>query len=123
MKLIGVGRLGQDAQLRYTGDNTPVANLNVAWNYGRAGSDGKRPTQWLEAALFGDRAEKLAPYLKKGTSVFLDIRDAHVETFNKRDGGTGVKLTGTVDAIEFAGDRPPSDKKKDILQEESDIPF
>lgn len=128
MKLIGVGRLGRDVELRYTSDGKALASMSVAWNYGKPGQDGKRPSQWLEAVLFGERAEKLAPYLTKGTSVFLDMRDTHIETFDKKDGTTGVKLVGMVDSIEFAGDRPAENKapmkaaaKKSYS--DNDIPF
>lgn len=125
MKLIGVGRLGRDVEVRYTSDGKAIANLSVAWNYGKPGKDGKRASQWLDAALFGERAEKLAPYLKKGTSVFLDIRDMHVETFTKQDGTTSVKLAGFVDAIEFAGDRPAQEtpRKPANKFEDDSIPF
>lgn len=133
MKLIGVARLGQDAELRRTAGGTAVCNLSLAWNFGKKGDDGKRPSQWVEAALFGERAESLAPHLKKGTSLFVDLRDVHVETYPKRDGGTGVKLVGAVDSLEFAGDRPslkdhPYNRKRDpspedIEQADEEIPF
>lgn len=123
MKLIGVGRIGRDVEVRYTPDGTAIANLSVAWNYGKP-KDGKQPTQWVEAALFGERAEKLAPYLKTGTSIFLDLRDTHVETYKKSNGELGVKLTGNVDSIAFAGNRPPEKNEKPRSnQQDDDIPF
>lgn len=133
MKLIGVARLGADVEIRHLASGSAVANLSLAWNYGRKGDDGKRPSQWVEAALFGERAESLAPYLTKGTSVFVDLRDVHVETFNKRDGSSGVKLTGVVDSIDFAGNRPGNDspatkqtqqRQKPVVDDlDNDIPF
>jgi single-strand DNA-binding protein len=124
MKMIGVGRIGKDVELRYTNTGEAVANISLAWNYGVKGQDGKKPTQWLEAALFGKRAEALAPYLKKGTTLFVDIRDAHVRTYDTKDGKSGHKLTGIIDAVEFAGDRvkdQPAERKQDIFEE--DLPF
>jgi single-strand DNA-binding protein len=103
MILTGICRLGRDAELRYTTDGTPVANFSAAWNYGRKGDDGKRPSQWVELSLWGDRAEKLEQYLTKGAALCIVASDVHVETFEKRDGGTGAKLVGRVDSIEFAG--------------------
>ena len=134
MKLIGIGRIGKDVELRYTAAGEAVANISLAWNYGVKGEDGKKPTQWLDAALFGKRAESLAPYLKKGVTLFVDVRDAHVVTFKTKDGSTGHKLTGTVDGVAFGGDRlkesPPSgsgrrhdpDNSQDSF-DNSDIPF
>ena len=64
-----VGRIGRDAEVRYTPSGEPVTNLAVAYNYGRKGQDGKKPTQWVDAALFGKRAESMAQYLTKGQPV------------------------------------------------------
>jgi single-strand DNA-binding protein len=128
MKLIGVGRLGQDAELKQLTSGKSVVNLSLAFNYGRKGDDGKRPSQWVEASLFGERAESLAPYMVKGTSLFVDIRDVHVETFTKRDGSSGHKLTGIVDSLDFAGNRPGNDASKPKqggggFDDDSEIPF
>lgn len=127
VKLIGVARLGQDAELRHLSNGTAVCNLSLAYNYGKKGQDGKRPSQWVEAALFGERAESLAKFLVKGTSLFVDLRDVHIETFQKRDGSSGTKLTGLVDTLEFAGNRPgndaPSKPAKYLQDMDDDIPF
>jgi single-strand DNA-binding protein len=111
MILTGICRLGRDAEIRYTNDGTPVLNFSAAWNYGRKGDDGKRPSQWVELSLWGDRAEKLADFLKKGTAICVVASDVHVETFEKRDGGTGAKLVGRVDSIEFAGSREEREER------------
>lgn len=102
MHLIGVARLGRDAEVRYLQDGTAICNLSLAWNYGKKGQDGNRPTQWVDAALFGDRAEKLAQYLLKGTHVCVHLSDPRIEEYQKTGGGTGVKLAARVDHIEFA---------------------
>lgn len=99
--LIGLFILGRDAEVRRTSSGDPVATLSLAYNYGRKGNDGKRPTQWVEGALWGDRAESLQEYLTKGSQFLMHVEDVHIETFDKRDGGQGVKLAGRVSAIEF----------------------
>lgn len=103
MKLIGLIRLGNDAEMRYTNDGTPVATLSGAWNYGRKGSDNKRPTQWAKFSLWGERAESLQQYLQKGTALVIYASDVHVETYEKRDGGQGFNLVGRIDDLQFAG--------------------
>lgn len=126
MKLIGVGRVGKDVELRYTTGGEAVANISLAWNYGLKEVDGKKPTQWLDAALFGKRAETLAPYLKKGTSLFVDMRDVHIREFQMKDGKQAYKLTGIVDSIEFAGDRVKEKepiREQESSKEQDDIPF
>lgn len=102
-QMIGVFRLGRDVEVRYLQDGTAVANLALACNYGKKDSDGRRPTQWLDASLWGERAEKLAPYLLKGQAVYVIVEDTHIETFQTRDGGGGSKLVGRVASLEFVG--------------------
>lgn len=105
MKMIGMARLGRDPEMRYLNDGTPVLNMALAVNYGKKGQDGNRPTQWIEAAIFGERGEKLAEFLRKGTAHCFTLSDVHVETYEKRDGGQGVKLAARVDDVEL-GPRP-----------------
>lgn len=104
--LTDIGRIGRDAELRYTPNGDPVCNIAIACDYGRKGNDGKRPTQWVDATLWGKQAEAMAQYLIKGQQVHFTIDDAHVETYTKSDQSQGVKLTGRVVVIKFAGAPP-----------------
>lgn len=104
MQLIGLARLGQDIETRHTPSGEQVANLSIAFNYGRKGQDGKRPTQWVRASLWGEkRIGALADYLVKGQAVVVTLDDVHIEEFQKRDGSTGSALVGTVSNLELAG--------------------
>lgn len=104
--LIGLFTLGRDAELRTTGQGEQVASVALAYQYGRKGNDGKRPTQWVDAALWGDRAAKLAEYLTKGSEFYMHVDDLHVETYDKRDGTKGIKLVGRIGTVEFTRSRP-----------------
>ena len=98
------GRIGRDAELRYTQSGDPVCSIPVAVDYGRKGQDGKKPTQWYELTLWGKQAEGLAEYLTKGKQVFFTGTDLHIETFPKNDGTEGVKLVCRCSEIKFASD-------------------
>lgn len=108
MKLIGIARLGRDAEVRFTPSGKQVANLSLAYNFGQKDAEGRRQTQWVEAALWGDQAERLQQYLLKGTVLNVICRDVHIETFEGRN-GTGHKLVGTVSDIEFVPKQRESD--------------
>lgn len=99
--LIGLFTLGRDAELRTTAGGDQVASLALAYNYGRKGQDGKTPSQWIDGALWGERAAKLTEYLTKGSQFYMQLEDVHIETYDKRDGGQGFKLVGRVDKVEF----------------------
>lgn len=126
MKLIGLARIGKDVELRYTPKGDPVANISAAWNYGAKDQNGMKPTQWVDAALFGKRAESLAPFLKKGTTVMLDMNDVHVEVYNGKN-GPNHKLCGKVENLWFAGtpkeEAPAPKRAPTLIEEENDLPF
>lgn len=144
MKMIGIGRLGRNAELRYLPSGDAVLNMAVAFNYGQKDGGGNRPTQWLECALFGKRAEALAPYLLKGTQAEFTVGDPHIETYPRNSGGEGVKLTGRLVDVELVGSKrdaatdtrpqqtgggyPPSEQHKgqqagSFEEFDDDIPF
>lgn len=109
MILTGLARLGGDAEVRYLQDGTAVANLSLAYNYGKKDSEGKRPTQWIKASMWGERAEKSAPYLVKGTLLNVVLDDIHIETYDRKDGGTGTNLKARLNNFEFAGGKKDSE--------------
>lgn len=98
------GRIGRDAELRFTPSGTAVCNIAVAYDYGRKGDDGRKPSQWVDITIWGKQAEGLAPYLLKGKQIYFSARDVRVETYPRRDGGEGFKLTGDLVDIKFAND-------------------
>ena len=98
------GRIGRDAELRFTASGDAVCSIPVAVDYGRKGQDGKKPCQWYDVTLWGKQAEALAQYLTKGKQVFFVGSDLHVETFPKNDGTQGVKLSCRCAEIKFASD-------------------
>ena len=98
MMLVGLCRLGRDASLKQTSAGKPVLQMAVAYNYGR-----EKETQWLDISMFGDRAEKVAQYMLKGTAIVAYIEDVHVRTYAKKDGTQGASLSGILSSFEFAG--------------------
>ena len=104
MHAFGLARIGRDVEVREsrTGGDS-VANVSLAFSYGRKGSDGKRPTQWVDGTLWGKRAEALAPYLLKGGLVSVTLEDVAIETYQKADGTPASKLVGKIAAIDLAG--------------------
>ena len=98
-KLFGLARIGRDVEVRTTANGEPVASLSLAFSY-RA--KGEKCTQWVDAALWGKRAEALAPYLIKGGMISVTLEDVHIETYQGAK-GEGVTLVGRVMDIELAG--------------------
>lgn len=95
-------RIGNAPELRYTQKGDAVLSLSLAYNYGMKQQDGKKPTQWLEAALWGKHAESLAPYLQKGGQIVATVDDLHIETYEGKN-GPGHKLAGRIVSLELVG--------------------
>jgi single-strand DNA-binding protein len=126
MLMTGLARLGNDPEVRYTPDGKPVMDMSLAFNYGRK-VDGKQPSQWISATMWGDRCEKLRPYLTKGQLVFVSMTEPHIEEYKRKDGTTGVSLRARVGELEFAGSRPQEqaapDRGRGFDDMADDIPF
>src|SRR5258706_5709749 len=76
-KVILVGNLGRDAELRYTPGGAPVATLNLAttevWNDKTSGQKQEK-TERHRIVLWGKSAESLSEYLTKGKQIFVEGR-------------------------------------------------
>jgi single-strand DNA-binding protein len=76
-KVILVGNLGRDAELRYTPGGAPVATLNLAttevWNDKTSGQKQEK-TEWHRIVLWGKSAESLSEYLTKGKQIYVEGR-------------------------------------------------
>ena len=75
-KVILVGNLGRDAELRYTPGGAAVATLNMAttevWN-DKSGQRQEK-TEWHRVVLWGKTAESLSEYLTKGKQIYVEGR-------------------------------------------------
>lgn len=103
-KMYSVYRVGNEVTLRYAPNGDAILNLSLAYNYGKKGADDKKPTQWVDAVLFGKRAENLSKHIAKGDQIFAELRDVHIETYEGRN-GPGHKLAAIIDDVELIGGR------------------
>lgn len=100
-KTYGLMRLGRDAEVRYTPAGDAVCNLSLVYNYGQKGEDGNRPSQWINATIWGKRAESLAPFMAKGSQHLFTLRDIHLETYTDKYDYDTPKLVATFDDVEL----------------------
>lgn len=74
-KIILIGNLTKDPELRYTPQGTPVASFRLAVNYKYKQSDEmKQETMFIDIVVFGKQGESCSKYLNKGSSVLVDGR-------------------------------------------------
>jgi single-strand DNA-binding protein len=86
-KVILVGNLGRDAELRYTPGGAAVATLSLAttevWN--DKGGQRQEKTEWHRVVLWGKQAETLNEYLMKGKQIYVEGR-LQTREWNDKDG-------------------------------------
>ena len=141
-KVILVGNLGRDAELRYTPGGAAVATINMAttevWN--DKGGQRQEKTEWHRVVLWGKSAESLAEYLTKGKQIYvegrLQTRQWDDKDGNKRytteirgdrivllggGGGGGRGASMERGGAEGPGHAAPSDMSEPLSDD--DIPF
>src|SRR5262245_65021492 len=139
-KVILVGNLGRDAELRYTPGGSAVSKFSLAttetWN-DKSGQRQER-TEWHNIDLWGKQAESLSEYLVKGKQVYVEGR-LQTDEYTDKDGNkrktTRVRCDRVVllggggrgAAMERGGGRPASHTPAQVESSEpltdDDIPF
>jgi single-strand DNA-binding protein len=104
-KVILVGNLGRDAELRYTPGGAPVATLNLAttevWN-DKASGQKQEKTEWHRIVLWGKSAESLSEYLTKGKQIFVEGR-LQTRKWQDKDGNDKYTTEIRADRITLLG--------------------
>ena len=105
-KIILVGNLGRDPELRYTPQGTPVCSFTMATNERRRGRDGETQdiTTWFRVSLWGRQAETASQYLTKGRPVYIEGR-LRVEEWTDKEGRSRYTLEVQATDMQFIGGR------------------
>jgi len=103
-KIIVVGNLGRDPELRYTPQGTPVCSFSLATNERRKDKTGELVdhTTWFRVTLWGRQAETASQYLTKGRPVYIEGR-LRVEEWTDRDGKSRHTLEVHATDMQFIG--------------------
>lgn len=126
-KVFLIGNLGADAEVRFTNGGKSVLNLSVAttdkWK-DKTGNE-QTKTEWHRVTFFSKSAEKMAEWLKKGTTVFVEGRISYGK-FEKKDGTQGYTTDIVAETVRTMGKRageplPPAAPVDQNITD--DIPF
>lgn len=142
-KVILIGRLGNNPEIRYTGGGAAVANFNIAtsesWNDKSSGQRQER-TEWHRIVVWGKLAELCNQYLAKGRQVFVEGR-LQTRQWDDKDGNKRYTTEVVAATVQFLGanasgaqagagagdsfgDMPPPDSRSEEPSfSEDDIPF
>jgi len=96
-----IGNLGRDPELRYTPSGRPVTTFSVAVNQSSKNQqtgEWVEATDWFRVSVWGDRAERAAENLRKGSRVFVDGR-FRTREYETNDGRKGLSLDVSADTV------------------------
>jgi len=101
-KIIVIGNLGRDPELRYTPQGTAVCNFSIATNEKKRDKTGDLQdiTTWFRVTLWSKQAENASKYLTKGSSVYIEGR-LRVEEWSDRDGKNRFTLEVNATDMQF----------------------
>ena len=95
-RLIIIGNLGRDPEMRYTPDGKPVTSFSVAV------SDRKDETMWVRVSTWNKLAETCNTHLHKGSKVLVEGRlKAEPTVFQKKDGSYSTSYEMLADKVRF----------------------
>jgi single-strand DNA-binding protein len=103
-KILVIGNLGRDPEMRYTPSGQAVTNFTVATNRRYTAADGetKEETEWFRVSAWGRLAETCNQYLAKGRKVYVEGR-LRSRSYETRDGQTRFENEIVANDVRFIG--------------------
>ena len=108
-KVILLGRLGQDPELRYTQSQLPVCTLSLATNERKKAADGqwKEETEWHRVVTFGKTAENCNKFLQKGRQAYVEGR-IRTNKWQDKEGKDRYTTEILANTVQFIGGKSDS---------------
>ena len=131
-KVIIVGNLGRDPEVRYTADNKAITNVSIATTdryKDKHSGEQKEITEWHRVVFFNRLGEIAAEYLKKGSQVYIEGK-LRTRKWTDKDGAEKYSTEIIADQLQMLGGRAseatsatPAPKAKPADDLDDDIPF
>jgi single-strand DNA-binding protein len=116
-KVILIGNLGADPELKYTSSNQPVCNVSMATSEKFKDKSGNRQekTEWHRVTIWGQQGENCAKWLKKGSSLYVEGR-LQTRKWQDKDGKDRYSTDIVATATTFlggggSGERAPANRE------------
>lgn len=134
-KVMLLGRLAKEPELRYTQTGTPVATFTLATNRKYAAQNGEREADFINCVAWQKSAEFVANYFKKGQQMALEGR-IQVRSYDDNDGQRKWVTEVIAEQIEFVGAKADGSKPaqqqnsnpglglgEEVVFDDNDLPF
>ena len=124
-KVMLIGRLGRDPEIRYSSNNTPICNFSLATSERiRKGDSFEEKTEWHRIVVFGNQAENASKFLKKGSLVFVDGK-IQSRTYQDKDGNERNVFEIVANSLNFLDPKDsgmPAERTYQNTQKDPDQP-
>jgi single-strand DNA-binding protein len=122
-KVIIVGNLGRDPELRTTQSGQAVCQLNMGTNrkYKNKADEMVEETEWHRVVVWGKQAEHCGQYLKKGAAAYVEGR-LKTSSYEK-DGITKYSTEIIADTVQFLSPKSGGDMPNNSPVENDEVPF
>ncbi len=141
-KVILLGRLGKDPEMRYAPSGTAIATFSMATNHSQKSAEGEwvDKTEWHNLIAFGKTAEIAGEYLKKGKQLYVEGR-LQTSSWEDQQGQKKYKTEIVISDLQMIGSKgdessppvqssgsdavqqKPSSPPEPAAEEEDDLPF
>jgi single-strand DNA-binding protein len=123
-KIMLIGNVGSDPEMRYTPSGKAVTSFRMATNYRYMGSDGERreETEWFRVSVWGKQAESCNQFLSKGRRVYVEGR-LHSRNWEGQDGQIRTSLEVSANRVIFLDRAAPVSLPEEGEIEPEDLPF
>ncbi|MFP3897893.1 MAG: single-stranded DNA-binding protein [Dehalococcoidia bacterium] len=123
-KIMLIGNVGSDPEMRYTPNGKAVTSFRMATNYRYVGSDGERKdeTEWFRVSVWGKQAESCNQFLSKGRRVYVEGR-LRSRSWEGQDGQMRTSLEVSANRVIFLDRAAPGSLSEEGELEPEDLPF
>ena len=123
-KIMLIGNVGSDPEMRYTPSGKAVTSFRMATNYRYMGSDGERreETEWFRISVWGKQAESCNQFLSKGRRVYVEGR-LRSRNWEGQDGQMRTSLEVSANRVIFLERAAPVSLPEEGELEPEDLPF
>ena len=110
-KVVLIGRLTRDPELRYTGNNTPVASFSLAVNRNYSNQQGEREADFINIVAWDKTGENVGKYMTKGRLIAVEGR-IQTGSFDGQDGQRRYTTEVVADQVNFLETRSQSQSRQ-----------
>jgi len=123
-KIMLIGNVGSDPEMRYTPNGKAVTSFRMATNYRYAGSDREQreETEWFRVSVWGRQAESCNQFLSKGKRIYVEGR-LRSRSWEGQDGQMRTSLEVSANRVIFLDRVAPVSLPEEGELEPQDLPF